>query len=185
VYAYYPRFDAMAHAFGVGSGRVAEEFVKIEGAIGALADRLAGLGVDLLVTADHGFIDVSPSQTLEIEAWPEIAPMLEAPLWGERRAAWCAVKPGAAGDFEGAMAARLGSAGVVVSTPDLPSSGLFGLGRPCARLRERMGTHGMFMAPGWALRDRLPGEAEHPMIGLHGGLSADEMRVPLAHIDCG
>ena len=185
VYAYYPRFDALAHAFGVGSDRVAAEFAKIDAAIAVLAERLTGLGVDLLVTADHGFIDVPPGQTLEIEAWPEIKAMLEESLWGERRAAWCAVKAGAAAEFEAAIQDRIGPAGVVLPTAGLPSSGLLGAGRPSARLAERMGSHVLLMAPGWAIRDRVPGESEHPMIGLHGGLSADEMRVPLVHVNCG
>jgi type I phosphodiesterase/nucleotide pyrophosphatase len=185
VYAYYPRFDSLAHAFGVGSERVAEEFVRIDAAVAALAASLAGQGVDLLVTADHGFIDVPPGQTLEIEAWPEIAAMLAAPLWGERRSAWCAARPGAEADFAAALGTRLGSAGVVLPTAGLASSGLLGGGRPSPRLAERMGSHVMLMAPGWALRDHVPGEVEHPMIGLHGGLSADEMRVPLVHVNCG
>lgn len=185
VYAYYPRFDSLAHAFGVASARVLSEFARIDAAVAALAERLAGLGVDLVITADHGFIDVPPDQTLEIEAWPEIKSMLEAPLWGERRAAWCAVRPGAAADFQEAMGRRMGEAGVVLPTAGLAKVGLLGLGRPSPRLAERMGSHVLLMTRGWAVRDRVPGEADHPMTGLHGGLSADEMRVPLIHMDCG
>jgi type I phosphodiesterase/nucleotide pyrophosphatase len=184
VYAYYPRFDALAHHHGVGSDRMAEEFARIDAAITLLAATLARIGVDLLVTADHGFIDVPPGQTQEIEVWPEIKPMLATPLWGERRAAWCAAKQGAEKDFEAALGERLGDGGVVLPTAGLASSGLLGTGRPSPRLAERMGTHLVVMAPGRALRDRVPGETEHPMIGLHGGLSADEMRVPLVHMDC-
>lgn len=185
VYAYYARFDAMTHAFGVDATRVAEEFGKIQDAVGKLADGLAGLGVDLLVTADHGFIDVPAGQTLDIADWPEIPPMLAVPMWGERRVAWCAVRSGAALDFEAAITDRLGSRGRVLPMNLVPPGMLFGFGRPSGRLRERMGSHGLFMAPGWAVRDRVAGEVEHPMIGLHGGLSADEMRIPLVHIDCG
>jgi hypothetical protein len=185
VYAYYPRFDSLAHRHGVGSARVAEEFARVDAAIGRLAEALAGRGVDLLVTADHGFIDVPPGQTLEIEAWPEIPPLLAAPLWGERRVVWCAARRDASAELEAALAARLGPAGVVVPAKRVVDAGLLGFGYPHRRLVERLGTHCIMMAPGWALRDRVPGEAEHPMIGLHGGLSADEMRIPLVHIDCG
>lgn len=83
------------------------------------------------------------------------------------------------------MRTRLGAAGVVLPTAGLASSGLLGAGRPSPRLAERLGSHVVLMAPGWAVRDRVPGEAEHAMIGLHGGLSVDEMRVPLVHVDCG
>jgi hypothetical protein len=184
-YAYYPRFDSVAHAHGVNSGQAAEEFARIDAAVALLAQRLEGMGVDLLVTADHGFIDVPPGQTLEVEAWPEIKPLLASPLWGERRAAWCAASPVAASDFASALSARLGPAGVVLPTAGLASSGLLGTGRPSLRLAERMGTHLVLTAPGWALRDRVPGETEHAMIGLHGGISAEEMRVPLVHVNCG
>jgi len=185
VYAYYPRFDSLAHAFGIGSARVADEFGRIDGAVAALANGLQGLGVALLVTADHGFIDVPAAQTWEMEAWPAIQSLLEEPLWGERRAAWCAVRSGAESDFQEALGERLGPTGVVLSTTGLASSGLLGGGRPSPRLRERMGSHLILMAPGWALRDRVPGEMDHPMIGLHGGLSSNEMAVPLVHVDCG
>ncbi len=35
------------------------------------------------------------------------------------------------------------------------------------------------MESGWTIVDHVAGEHEHTMIGVHGGLSADEMRVPL------
>ncbi len=47
------------------------------------------------------------------------------------------------------------------------------------RLRERVGTHVLLMEPGWTIVDHVEGETVHELIGVHGGLSADEMLVPL------
>jgi hypothetical protein len=40
------------------------------------------------------------------------------------------------------------------------------------------------MERGWTIADRVPGEHRHNMIGVHGGLSADEMWVPHIHALC-
>ncbi len=59
------------------------------------------------------------------------------------------------------------------------AAGLLGPGQPHPRLAERLGSHALLMEAGWTIVDHVPGEHEHTMIGVHGGLSADEMRVPL------
>jgi hypothetical protein len=40
------------------------------------------------------------------------------------------------------------------------------------------------MAPGWTLKDWLPGERRHRLIGVHGGTTAEEMEVPLLLARC-
>jgi len=35
------------------------------------------------------------------------------------------------------------------------------------------------MEPGWTIADTVEGETPFDLIGVHGGMSADEMRVPL------
>jgi hypothetical protein len=110
--------------------------------------------------------------------------MLAAPLWGERRAAFCRLRAGAGPEFECAMPEFLDGKGVVVVSAELHRAGLFGSGRAHARRAGRLGVKALIMAPGWALRDSVAGEREHRMIGLHGGLSAQEMYVPLIHVNC-
>jgi hypothetical protein len=184
VYAYYPVFDSIAHAFGVDSPQAAEVFARIDAAFSELVERLAGAKVDLILTADHGFIDVGDDRTLDLSASARLQAMLAAPLWGERRAAFCRLRAGAGPEFECAMPEFLDGKGVVVDSAELHRAGLFGSGRAHARLAERLGDKAMIMAPGWALRDSVAGEREHRMIGLHGGLSAQEMYVPLIHVNC-
>ena len=105
--------------------------------------------------------------------------MFAAPLFGERRLAFCRVRAGAQAEFEAWAAGELRGKGVAVRSEDFLAAGLLGPGQPHPRLAERLGSHALLMEAGWTIVDHVPGEHEHTMIGVHGGLSADEMRVPL------
>jgi hypothetical protein len=179
VHAYYPRFDAISHAYGCRSPRAIACFHKIDAMYARLCERLRGKGVRILVTADHGFIDSAPERTVGIEPESEVARMLDAPLFGERRLAFCAVREGAHEEFEAWARNELAGRAVVMRGEDCIASGVFGPGRRNTRLAERVGTHVLLMEPGWTIVDQVEGEEPFTLIGVHGGLTADEMRVPL------
>lgn len=182
VYAYLPDFDSLAHCKGVGSDAARALFWRIDGAAEALAARLGGRGVDLLITADHGFQDIPPERVLRLEEWPEVLALLAAPLWGERRMAWCQARSGQEVALARALEARLAGRGVVLPAAGLVAAGFLGQGRAHRRLVERLGSHAILMASGWILQDTVPGERPHVMVGYHGGLSRAEMVVPLIHV---
>lgn len=177
VYAYYPVFDALSHLYGCRSEQALECFWRVDAMFAELSQALAGAGVHIVVTADHGFIDTAPER--EVRPGRQLAAMLEAPLFGERRLAFCAVRAGAHGDFEAWAAQDLAGKAVAVRGADCIDAGLFGPGRRHARLFERAGSHALLMEPGWTIVDEVEGEERHDMIGVHGGLTGDEMRVPL------
>src|SRR6266850_2910104 len=89
VYAYWPHYDVISHRHGSESREAAEQFEKVDRAFGTLIARLAGTQSRIVATADHGFIDVAPEESLELPA--ELAAMLRFPLCGERRIAYCYV----------------------------------------------------------------------------------------------
>jgi len=62
---------------------------------------------------------------------------------------------------------------------------MFGLGEPHPRLEERVGDYTLLMRGSQVIRDWLPQEKPHRQIGVHGGLSAAELQVPLCvfHLD--
>ncbi len=179
VHAYYPTFDALSHDFGSNSDEVVAEFWRIDTALGRLFERLAGVGADVVVSADHGFIDSPDERLVRLEAYPELARMLEGPLCGERRVAFCAVRAGAERDFLAAVEEGLAGQAMVSRSADLLARGLFGHGPVHPRIHERIGTHTILMEPGWTIRDCIPGERPHRMVGVHGGLTPEEMWVPL------
>src|SRR3989442_1356031 len=89
VYAYWPHYDVTSHRHGSESREAAEQFEKFDRAFGSLITRLSGTQSRIVATADHGFIDVAPEESLELPA--ELAAMLRFPLCGERRIAYCYV----------------------------------------------------------------------------------------------
>lgn len=179
VHAYYPRFDALSHAYGCRSSRVKACFEKVDGMFARLCERLAGSRTRILVTADHGFIDSSPERTLQLAPDDEVSAMLAAPLFGERRLAFCMVREGAEREFERWAGEALRGRAVMMPGADCIDAGLLGPGSHHPRLAERVGTHVLLMEPGWTIVDVVEGEIPHKMIGVHGGMTADEMLVPL------
>lgn len=184
VHAYYPVFDALSHSYGCRSPQVTGEFGRIDDAFRSLLARLDGSGVEVVVSADHGFIDAPESRLVRLERHPEAQAMLAGPLFGERRAAFCDLKRGAEADFAAFVREELTGKAVLAPSDELIRGGLFGPGPAHRRLRERVGSHALLMEPGWTIRDRLPGERHHKMVGVHGGLSPLEMWVPLIHARC-
>lgn len=179
VHAYYPRLDALSHAYGCRSTQARGCFEHVDALFARLCERFAGSPVRILVTADHGFIDSSPERTLSIAPDSEVARMLSSPLFGERRLAFCAVRAGAETEFERWAAEALRGRGGVMSGAACLAAGLLGPGRAHSRLGERIGTHVLLMEPGWTIVDTVEGEEPYTLIGVHGGMTADEMYVPL------
>lgn len=179
VHAYYPVFDALSHTHGCTSERVQAQFRRIDAALAELHTRLDGSGCDLVVSADHGFTDSPPERRVCLDDHPQVAALLAAPLFGERRAAFAQVRAGAEHEFESAASELLAGRGVVVRARELLDSGLLGPGKPHRRLPERVGSHALLMEAGWTVVDHVAGEREHEMLGVHGGLSPDEMWIPL------
>lgn len=179
VYAYWPEFDHLAHEHGIGSKAVRAHLAELDGAFARFLAHLRGVDATVIVTADHGFIDVPPERNIELDAHPGLAETLVLPLCGERRAPYCYVHPDRRGDFEGYVRERLAHACELYDSRALIEQGWFGLGTPHPRLHERVGHYTLVMKENWTLKDWLWGERRFVQAGVHGGTTADEMYVPL------
>lgn len=180
IYAYTPEFDAASHRFGVGSPQAESVFAAIDEAVTDLLARLSGTDTALVVTADHGFIDCPPENALDLDDCPALKALLRLPLTGERRAAFCHVLPGKQETFMALAREWLGDRADVLPGGALVDMGLFGFGeRLHPHLRARTGDVALLMREAWTVKDWLPGEHRTLHIGNHGGLSADEMYIPL------
>ena len=179
VYAYYADFDSVAHAHGVNSRRADQVMRRFDAAFSAFLDQAAGLNATVIVTADHGFIDSPPDRLIELDDHPDLQAMLRLPLCGERRAAYCYVRPERARDFEDYVHGALADQARLFVSEVLMAQGWFGPGPPHPRLKQRIGDYTLIMKENWTIKDWVQGEARHRQIGVHGGLNIDEMTVPL------
>lgn len=181
IYAYYPEFDTSAHRHGVDSPETAAVFAAIDAAYADLLRRLAGTDTAVILTSDHGFIDCPPENALEMSDCPQLEELLARPLTGERRVAFCHVRPGRKKEFSQRAAEWLdGKADLIPG--DVPlSQGWFGGGDLHPQIAERAGDFVLRMRANYTVKDWLPGEPRHLHIGNHGGMSADEMHIPLAY----
>jgi hypothetical protein len=178
IYAYWPDFDHCCHLRGSGSADAAGVLRAMDDGLGAWVRDHAGSDTLLLVTADHGFIDAPADRLVELESLPALADCLAGPLSGERRTAFCHVKPGRQRDFERAVQA-LEHACTVWPSAELLAAGRFGQGEVHPQLLQRIGDFTLEMRDDWTLRDTMEGERPHRLIGVHGGTREEEMVVPL------
>jgi hypothetical protein len=179
IYAYWPTLDSTAHRFGVGSEEVRATLDRFCSGFDAMLETIRGSDTQILVTADHGFIDSPADRVIQLDNHPELADMLARPLCGEQRVAWCYLKPGAATDFEHCVRRRLGDRAKVVSRETMLQEEWFGPGPAHPKLASRIGDFALIMQGNWSIKDCLPGEQAHSVIGVHAGVSANEMLVPL------
>ena len=183
VYAYWPEFDALAHEFGVGSRQVADHLQEIDRFFQRLLAELQGTDTLVLVTADHGFIDTRAETTVRLSDHPQLAEVLMAPLCGEPRLAYCYVHPNRTSQFERYVAERLSHQTELFPSAQLLAEGWFGLGNPHPRLKDRIGHYALLMKDDFKITGELPGELPLQHIGVHGGLSPEEMYVPLILVE--
>jgi hypothetical protein len=171
VYAYYDGIDKVAHEHGLGEHYDAE--------LAAVDDLVAGLvavlppGAALVVTADHGQVDVGPNVELlgsQVMAGVRF-------LSGEGRFRWLHAQPGAANDLLAAATERYGDTTWVVGRDQALDEGWFG-GPLRAGVEGRLGEVALVPHAPLAFLDPAdPGETG--LMARHGSLTSAEMLVPL------
>jgi hypothetical protein len=179
IHAYWPQFDGLAHAYGIRSPQVAEAFAALDAGFARLVNVARDSGSRIIVTADHGFIDTSAEQTIDLDDHPDLRETLLLPLCGEPRMAYAYVRAGRETQFEAYVRGQLADRVQLFKSADILQQGWLGPGEAHPALRDRLGDYVLVPRGHAILRDWLKGEERHTHIGVHGGLTAAEMTVPL------
>lgn len=185
VYAYHGDLDTTGHVRGYDSDAWRFQLAQVDLIAATMLSELPA-DTALVVTADHGMLDVTMSDKIDLDAvddepGAEAARELSAGVRlvaGEPRARYAYAEPGAAADVLASWTEILGARAWVQSREEAISAGLFG---PTVRAAhaERIGD-----VVAWA-RDKHATTASrrepsaHSLIGYHGSLTAAELSVPV------
>ncbi len=123
-YGYHPALDSTGHVYGVDS----EQWRVAAAEVDALVERIvAGLPADaaLLVTADHGQLDVPADHRIDLDADPRLSAGVRL-VAGEPRVRYLYTSPGAERDVVAAWQEVLGERAWVGTRAEAIDSGRYG-----------------------------------------------------------
>ena len=120
-------------------------------------------------------------ELIKLKNHPKLEEALALPLCGEARAAICYVRPSKVREFEKYVKNNLSRFCTLHKSEELVRKGLFGPAnmKPSKKLYERAGDYVLIMKDRYLLKDYLPNEKTGFQKGNHGGLSREEMIVPV------
>lgn len=179
IYAYWPEFDRLSHQFGNASAQVAQHYQELDTKLEQFLASLRGTNTLLLITADHGFIDTRPERLINLHEHPVLQDCLSLPLSGEPRVAYCYVHPHKAQTFVEYVQTQFSEQLDLLESQELIAREVFGFGVPHPQLAQRVGDYALIMKDNYVIKDWLAGEETFFHYGVHGGISEQEMRVPL------
>ena len=189
-YFYFDKIDAVSHQYGPSSGQLQAEIdVFVLSLEHILWDRIKerAKNVLFLMTADHGQTTIDPGTCIYLNrAIPELLPYLRrtpdhglmVPA-GSCRDMFLYIKAGHIDEVRALLQDRLDGKAIVCKTSDLLDQGYFMRRDISKALAERLGDLVILPLPGesvwWFEKDVY----EIHFLGHHGGLTREEMEIPL------
>jgi Type I phosphodiesterase / nucleotide pyrophosphatase len=176
VYAYIADLDTAAHLFGIDSPEWHAAAVRVDALLTRLVEALPP-DAALLITADHGGLNVPAHKRIDLDADPRLSAGVRA-VAGDPRVRYLHTEPGAASDVVATWSELLTGQAEVRSRGDAVAAGLFGPVRP-GHL-PRIGDVVVTCIGDTAVlaTDHEPPEVAH-LVGFHGAAGAVEMAIPL------
>ncbi|MET0763314.1 MAG: nucleotide pyrophosphatase/phosphodiesterase family protein [Blastococcus sp.] len=175
VYGYIADLDLTGHVRGVDSAAWRAQLTLIDRVVEQLVDGLPD-DAALLVTADHGMLDVPADTRIDLDAEPDLADGVRL-LAGEPRARYVHAEPGATADVLARWREVLGPRAWVAGREEAIASGIFGA--VDESLAPRIGDVVALARGTWAItamqRDPGPGR----LAAYHGSITATELAIPL------
>jgi hypothetical protein len=173
---YWPELDSVAHARGPDSEAYEAELRSIDD---ALRHELLGR-IDrtlLVLSSDHGFVTMEPEDYRSLSNLPDLQERLLLRPVGEPRASYLFLRQTNGSAAPWALPPALDGGLVALDGDTVLRSGLLGPGTPHSETRSRIGDVVVISTGRDGLYHPYP---DSPFLrGMHGGLTEDELYIPL------
>ena len=176
IYCYYSELDLIGHVHGCRSDAWRAQLRLVDLGAQLLADALPP-GTRLLVTADHGMVDVPETAKIDYDSEPALQEGVDL-LAGEARVRYLHVAPGELDAVRARWAEVLGDGMALLTRDEAISHGWFGpdVGEPA---RQRIGDLIAVSVSELAVVRRKAESRNSSLVGHHGALTDAELLVPL------
>jgi hypothetical protein len=172
---YIAELDLTGHLRGIDSPAWRAQLGLIDRMVEQIVDGLPD-DAALLVTADHGMLDVPDATRLDVEGEPGLMDGVRL-LAGEARARYLHTDDGAADDVLQRWRETLGSRAWVTSRDEAVASGIFG---PVSdAVVGRIGDVVVLARGSWAFTAPLREPGPSSLAAYHGSLTETELGIPL------
>jgi hypothetical protein len=177
---YWSEVDAIGHTYGPSSETLTAEVNSLaysfEREFLRPLSSAAREGTLFLLTADHGLIDTPTHRTIYLRDHPDLRNRLVMDFAGESRAAYFYCRHGEGDAAREYLTTSLEGKFFVLDSQAALNAGLFGSGILAPEARYRIGDLIVLPREDYALVEHRDARK---MLGRHGGLSSEEMLVPL------
>ena len=174
-YGYLAELDLTGHLRGVDSPAWRAQLALVDRMVEQVVDGLPD-DAALLVTADHGMLDVPDATRFDVEDEPGLMEGVRL-LAGEPRARYVHAADGAADDLVQRWRDVLGHRAWVAGRDEAVTSGVFGPVRDA--VVERIGDVVALARGSWVLTAPLREPGPSALAAYHGSLTATELAIPL------
>lgn len=176
IYGYWPKFDSLSHDYGLNNNKTIRHFQLLDKKLNEFLGLIKNTDTKVIITADHGMVD---TRMIKLADHPKLQKTLVLPLCGDHRTVFCYVHPFKKAQFENYVKNDLSDYCKLYRSEDLIKKNIWGIFKANENLLDRVGDYTLIMKDNYAIADRLPGENKASLMGNHGGLSKEEMYVPL------
>jgi hypothetical protein len=176
IYGYDPTVDSCGHVYGVGSAQWHHAIADVDHLVTILLERLPR-GAALVVTADHGQLNVPEVSRFDIDADARLRVGVDL-VAGEARVRYLHVAPGAQDDVIATWREVLDTAAIVVTREQAVAEGWFGP-IPEEHLQRLGDVVVMCTGDHVVLASGSDPPSVATLVAFHGSATPVEMHIPL------
>jgi hypothetical protein len=186
IWIYFDALDALSHQYGPDADQVRTEFLTFMQSmrdilIDGISAPVGGRSI-LMIISDHGQISTPDNPHFDLSKHPSLTNCLHMQPAGEHRLAYLYIRPGQKEAVREYVDRTWPRAFQTLDSSYALELGLFGPGDPADEARFRIGDQIVLSnANNYLWWSNQP----NPLRGRHGGLSTDEMLIPLFTLPLG